>query len=304
VATEAGTTAVIRRILQITASAERLTDAEIVERKDDALDILSKDKPRVLREEYIGNSEHERALPASWVADFSQMTRLEWPGGSQFRDFEDQNDIEVVRTDTTERAVANVSSGATTVTLSAVADAGYFKDGEIVTIKDDDATETNWITADGNATSGVVTIKNAAAALYDATPLILKLDHITFKTVEPSSSDYFVIEYTGQHVLTATADSIPVTDYNAFTHLAAALCAESIAADFAKSTDSNLSGDDADYLSNSEAWRNIAEDKMRIYDKHMGKTGERIFRPVLVTREVDATYSWGRSFLYHGQRTR
>lgn len=294
----------VREILQITAANERLTDAEMQDRVNDALDIYSKDRARILYQEYIGNSEHEYVLPSSWIVDFSIMRTIEWPGGSQVRDFEDQNEIEIVRVDISERTIDSASSGGTSITASTATDAGYFKDGEIVTIKDDDTSETNWITANGNTTSGVIAIKNALANTYDATPLILKQNHLTFKEVEPNATDYFVVEYTAQHLLDDSGnDTIPVTDYNSFSHLAASLCAQSIADDFAKSIDSNFGADSVDHLENAELWRNIMKDHMKIYDNHVGK-GESVVTPVSIVRETDVRYSWGRRFLFHGNRTR
>ncbi len=303
-ATLASVTTDVREVLGITASGEQLTDAEVQDRIAAALDIYSKDRPRVLLQEYVGNGEHEYALPTNWVDGFSTLRTIELPAGGQVREFEDQNEIEIVRTDQTKRTISAATSGATQVTLATASEAAFFRDGEIVVVGDDAASETNWVAANGNTTTGVVTLVNALAANYSASPFIRKQDHILFREASPTATDYFILEYTARHQLDASTDTIPAADLQAFIHLCAALVARSIADRFAKSVDSNFGSDSISHLANSESWRTLADDYMELYEQHVGKGkgGEHV--PVGIIREQDARFSWGRRFLFRGGRAR
>jgi len=299
-ATKTASIADIRQILQITGSAELLADADIGDRVDDATLLFSDDRPRILRQEYLGNSEHEFAVPSGWVNDFSTLRRIEWEAGNQTREFLEEDKFEVIRTDTTNRTIDNASSGATSVTISTATEAGYFKDGEVVTVGDASNTETNWVTADGNTTTGVVTVKNALANTYNSTPYIVKQDHILLRSAEPSSNTYFVVEYTGRHTHDDSTDSIPTVDYRAFLHLGASLVAYSIADQMGKHVTTDFDGASTDHLENAEVWRTNGEKHQEIYESYVKRGTDAEVRPYSITRDTDARFSWRRNLLFHG----
>lgn len=301
--TRVQTIARVRNILEIRGTNEILTDAQIGERVDDALSIYSKHRSRQIFEEYQGNGQHEFALPASWVDEFSTIISVELEGGGQIRTFVDMNDIEIVEVDTTSRTLDNVASGATSVTLSTVAEAVFFRDGEIVTISDTDASETNWITADGNTTTGVATILNAADNLYDSTPVIRKQNHITFRADEPDSAMYFIVEYAGRHIHNGS-DTIPINDYEAFSHLSSSVAAESIADHFAKLQETGFSADAVIFGDKPDEWRAMAVNHLKIYNNHMGIIDDKSVIAVGMMQDLDPKLTWRRQFLFHGGRAR
>jgi len=116
----------VRRLLKITGTNELLTDDEIKERIDDGVAVFSKHRPKRKAHEVIGNNEHEIALPSDWVVDFSSINFVESPSGSQPPIYIEQDQWLVETTiDTTSRTCDNSTAGATSVTASTVAEAGY-----------------------------------------------------------------------------------------------------------------------------------------------------------------------------------
>lgn len=296
------TTAKVRNYLNIRAANELLTDAQINEQIDSAVEQYSKDKARIGRFEVIGNGEHEIALPSNWVDRSSALLNISINAGDQTLDYLDNNEYFVETVDDTKRTINNASAAATSVTITTVANAGFFKDGEIVTVGDDDATETNWVTSNGNATSGAVALKNALANTYDATPYVRKLDHVKFIAIEPTSSEYFVLEYTLPQSHTNTLDTIPGSDAEAVCHLAASYSADSIAALFGKSTSGSFDGDSVNQLDKVAAWQEIAKAQRQIYKDQLkiGDSAQR--KPFLKVIDIDQGYSWRKQFLFHPRR--
>lgn len=296
------TTAKVRNYLNIRAANELLTDAQINEQIDSAVEQYSKDKARIGRFEVIGNGEHEIALPSNWVDRSSALLNISINAGDQTLDYLDSNNYFVETVDDTQRTINNATAAATSVTITTVANAGFFKDGEIVTVGDDDTTETNWVTSNGNATTGVVALKNALANTYDATPYMRKLDHVKFIAIEPTSSEYFVLEYTLPQSHTNTLDTIPGSDVEAVCHLAASYSADSIAALFGKSTSGSFDGDSVNQLDKVAAWQEIAKAQRQIYKDQLkiGDSAQR--KPFLKVIDIDTEYSWRKQFLFHPRR--
>ncbi len=281
---------------------ELLSDTVIQALIGDAVELYSKHRPRLRRQEVIGNSEHEIALPSDWLQEFSNLMRIEYPSGAQAITIEDSNDYQIVYVDNTNRTISNASSGATSVTAPTAADAGYFRNGEIVTVGDDDATETNWVSANGNTTTGVIALKNALANTYDATPYIVKLNHLHLMAATPTSSDYFTLEYNGQHTHTDSTDTILNNDYEALTHLMAAICGRTIQAVFAKKQMSTMDADAIDFGAKADAWSQIAVAQRQLYNDHMGLGGDVKVKGSSFVGDMDSRYSWGRNWLTHARR--
>lgn len=287
---------------------ELLTDTEIKALISDALLQYSRDVPLLAKSEVVGNGEHEYALPSDWATGFSYAEQIEYPAGEQNPNFIDKNEYKVEEmVDSTERVLGTATSGQSQVTMDTVAEGVFFKSGELVYIThDSDAeNETNWVASDGNSTTGVVTLKNALAATYDTSPVIKKLPHLKFMTTAPVSSEYLVYYYKILHVLTETssADTIYTVDFEAFTHLAAAYCALAIAAEFAKKQMSTFDADSVDFGAKSEQWQSVADKNMKIYTDHIGK-GEDGKSASGIIGDLDSRFSWGRNWLFHGQRSR
>jgi len=284
---------------------EHLTDTEIESFITDALKIYSKHRPLLKKYEYIGvGNEYEYPLPSDWIEGFSVLKRIEYPAGDQVPTFIDQNEYSLLdKVDETARIIDNATATDTEITLSTASEAGYFKNGELIYIYDNDANEVNWVTADGNTTTGVVTVKNAIANTYDATPLVKKLAHIKFLTTEPETSNYMVQEYTTKHVHDDSTDTIYDIDLDPFTHLCAGIAAQAIAAEFAKKQKSSLDADSIDFGTKSDQWQTVAEENIKIYTNHIGKD-ETLIQPSFFIGDLDSRFSWGRNYLFHGHRNR
>ena len=301
------TNAVVDNIIKndaTTATDDQLDSTEVNACIAKAVEEYSHDQPYVKLDMRIGNSEHELALPSDWVDGFSDILTIEYPAGSQEPSYIDENNYEVVKEDTTHKTISTGTLGATTITLATVADAGYFKDGEIVTIGDDDATMTNWITADGNTTTGVVSIKTALAAIYDSTPYVCKKDHIRLLADEPLSSEILLIEYKLSHTLSDSSDTTYEADYYALCYLAAAYCCESLAALFSFKQESSIAADSVNFGGKADEWTTRADKFRKIYNNHIGKGKDQETKAIGKKVDIDAVYHWGRSFLFHGGRFR
>lgn len=301
-ATRSDTIQLVRSILQITGTDELLNDTEIGERVDQAVKAYSKLRPLTKHAETVGNGEQVYALPSDWYVGFSSVVSVELPVGSYPRTFLDENKYEVVENvDDTQRMINTATSGGSSVTLSTASDAGYFKSNQLVEIGDDNATETNWTSADGNTSTGVVALKNTLANTYSASPYIKRLNYIVFTETSPTTSDVFSIQYTTIHVLSDTRDTIPYSDYDAVVHLAAAYAAYSIADEFGKHQDSTISADAVDYATKSTEWRSIGDKHREIFDDYMGLTKTTAGAEL---QDLDPRFTWGRTFLFHGGRYR
>lgn len=299
---KSSTVSKVRRALDITATNEIVTDTQIQEQIDAAVTQYSKDRPRKKRFEVQGNAEHEYALPSDYVQEFSSIDAIEYPAGQQVPEYIDENEYYVETVDTTQRTTDSISSGATSATFSTVTEAGFFSDGEIVKVGDDDASETNWITANGNTTTGVVTLKNATLNLYDSNPYIQKIDHVRFISIEPLSSEYFVQEYMLPHTHTDSSDTIPTSDLDAVCHLAASFTAKTISAAFAKATSSTFGADNVDQLAKVDAWDTVANEQRKLYRDKLGLDRDSKNPPVQKILDSDAQYTHRRPFLFHSGR--
>jgi len=301
-ATRSDTIQLVRSILQITGTDELLNDTEIGERVDQAVKTYSRYRPYVKYYEIIGNGEQVYPLPSDWYVGFSAVTSIELPAGNYPRTFADPNDYEVVENvDSTQRTINSATPGSTSVTLATASDAGYFKANQLIEIGDDSASETNWTAADGNTTTGVLSVKNNLAANYTSNPYVKKLNYLLFKETTPQSTDLINFEYTTIHVLDDSTDTIPFADYDPVVHLAAAFAAYSISDEFGKHQDSTISADAIDYATKSAEWREIGNKHKEIFHEYMGLGSTTAGATIT---DLDPTFAWGRRFLYHGGRYR
>ena len=301
-ATRSDTIQLVRSILQITVADELLNDTEIGERVDQAVKAYSRLRPYTKHQETVGNGEQVYALPSDWHVGFSSIVSVELPVGSYPRQFLDPNEYEVVENvDSTKRTINAATSGGSSVTLSTAADAEYFKSNQLVEVGDDNASETNWTSADGNTSTGVVFLKNTLAANYSTNPYIKRLNYILFTSTSPTLTDVFSLQYTTLHTLTDTTDTIPFSDYDAVVHLAAAYAAYSIADEFGKHQDSTISADAIDYATKSQEWQTIGDKHKQIFDEYIGMDEASAGAAL---QDIDSRFGWGRSFLFHGGRWR
>ena len=297
----------IRELLSYTGTDEDILDTVIQSMLANVLEVFSKDSPRILRSERVGNSEYQLEIPSLFNIDFSTLERIVHPVGGQQNEIEiDNNEYRVVRVDTTTRGTATITSGASELTLSTVTDAAFYKVNDLIRIADNDANEVNWCSADGNVSSGVVTLKNTAANLYDATPLVSKSNHVLINNVSPLSPDLTRMEFTGLHVLTSTTgdDTIPVNDLIHFYHLGTSMVALAYSAFFAKKAITGVDADSIDFQQKADSWKIIADQWMTIYKESLGITGESKVKAGASILDIDSRYQWGSRFLTHNSRFR
>lgn len=286
------------------STSDQLSDTDIDNCIDRAINEYEKDKPLIKYHSAIGNAEHEIVLPDNFVTGFSKLDKIEYPAGDQTPSFMDPNDFDVVFVDTTERALDNNAADDTEITLTTPGDAAHFKDGEIITISDDDKSETNWVTADGNTTTGVVAVKNALANTYDATALVKKKDHVSLRRSEPLATEYMVFHWTAQHSLTASVDTIYANDYRSMAYLAAAYCSYSLAANFAFKQESSIAADSVDFGTKASEWESRGKIFEKIYNDHIGKGEDEETKAASEIADLDSNFQWGRDYLFHGRSRR
>lgn len=296
----------VRRILKDTGSTDALKmllDTELNERIDDAAHIYSDDKPRVLSRNIIGDSENDYDLSSDWQANFSTIKQIEYPGGESNPQYLEDRDWFIYEPDDTQYTIASASSGASSVTLSTVGEAVYFKDGDVVEVGDDDATQSIRVGTDGVITTGVVTFKSGETLsnTYDSNQYVKLKRVLRLPNYAPQSSEFIRVEFNARHIHTDSQDTIPTTDYEAFTHLCAALAAESIANKFRTSTESSYPSDSVGHLDQASLWSDAAGKHRDIYNNHIGK-GNEPQRAVMAQIDIDTNYQSGNDFLMHPRR--
>lgn len=249
---------------------DTLFDLDVGKAVDNALIRFSRDFPAEASQEYIGNSESNYPLPDNW-------DKLSVIDGIFFRPYafpyDRANYVIDQKIDDTQRACDNIGSAATEVTFTEATDAAYFADGDVIAIFDDGSqVEQNWAAANGNGTSGVLTLLNPTAGAYSTSPTIKKIEYLHFLRVNPASTDIFKINYTKTHVISEddeTANTVLAKHQDALEHLAAALAAYEISAKYANHQIPSIEVDAVDYGSKSQQWREVGDTEMKLYEDHV-----------------------------------
>jgi len=287
----------VRNLLQDTpdTSADRIIGDTLLSSliTEQALLDFSRDFPRTLRKFYYGTGEYNYDLPSDWVDDFSVGINIEFDIGSQAPSVKERKDWIVYKLDTSQYTIDNASSGATSVTLSTANEAVYFRDGDRVTIADDDASESNYVSADGVYSTGVVTVKTALSNTYDATPYIQQKQTIRFLYESPESSDAFMFIYTTIHTLTESSFTVPTNMQGAFKYLCVSVVANVLANHYKYSADSSIDADSVDYLGKASLWEETANRFKGLYGKHLPKG------TASAKGEYDLLLPWGREHIFH-----
>lgn len=301
----------IRRKLSIESANELVTDDTIRERISSALSTYDKHRPREARKDFKGAGTASIPVPEGWVDRFSIPIRLDFPGG----DFEDipiePDEYDIVRVDKTEYSIATASLGATSLTLSTVANAVYFPQDVAVKIFDGGTEilateyENNVLSANGNTTTGVLSLRTATVNNYNSTPKVRKTDFIRLYVDSPQTTEFSTLVYAVPHVLSddTTADTIPTSDYWAVVDLAASGAASAIAAKFAKSQDPPVLSDAIDFGTKYDFWSGLATKLRNDYYAHLGIDPDDASPPgSSIHGDIDLRFQHGRSFLFHHSR--
>lgn len=294
----------VRVKLQIrSSSSDTIEEGDIGLAVDNAVRRYSIDRPRVRVKEYIGNGQDRYALPSDWDG-FSSVDKIIFDLDDEPYDanlYEIFADVDI-----TQRAVSNISSGATSVTLSTVAEAGYFKQGDIFSIVNDgSAVATNYASGNGNITTGALSLMTAAGATYNSSPKIAKIPHLKFLERTPANSEFFQFKYRIGHTVADDAESsISAKDQDAFEHLAAALTAYQISAKYANTQEPSMDVDAIDYGSKASEWRAVAEAEMKLYNEHIGLGEDRKVEAGGAFVDIDALSQIGQDFFWKSKRYR
>lgn len=301
----------IRTMLQIPNADTEIFDNDISDVLiDTAIKEFQRRRPRIVRADYLGNSQSNYHLPSAWEIDFSHVRAIYTDDQHTSLPI-DANGYAVLRVDNTSRRVTTAISGATSLTVTTVANAAFYRDGDPVEIKNqntDTPSQLNWVTANGNAATGAVTLLNALTQTFSSSPIIRKVNLLRFIDFLPSSVDFFSMEYTAPHTHDDTTNTILAHDYGAFVVLCSAITAEAIASKFSRSVEASLDADSIDFGTLAQQWSERAKMLRDSFEKQLGgvAAGEtaRAISAGGKFRDVDNRLSTGGRLLFHGGTNR
>lgn len=292
----------VQSLLQISTSSLSSEDTE--EAIDAALLHYSKDLPRDIYGQFAGQGEYNYDIANvldEWIDDFSVIKDIEYPVGSQSPEEIEDIDWEVYDPDSSEYTISTASSAATSVTTATAAEALFFQQYNVVYIADDSNNEINWASANGNTTTGEITLKNALSNAYTGGS-VKQRKALRFLGYTPSSSEVVLVRYTTIHALTDSVDTIPTANYRAFSYLCASLAALMISAKYAKSSNSSIGADSVDYLSKVDEWRKVSEYYLDQYQSNIGIPADGTPLAASQTKDWDTFFAWGSDYLFHNRR--
>ena len=301
----------VRRLLQDEADSSDdyiLSDTSLEELIDEqAIYQYSKDKPYKKALYYRGTGEYSYDLPSDWVNEFSIGLSVENDVDNQIPDEIPEDEWMIFTPDVATYTLDNVSNGDTSVTLSTAGEAIFFKDGDVVTIGDDDATETRTVQTDGVASTGVVIIDTITEADgYDSSPYIQAKRVLRFLQTSFTTSETFLFRYTTTHTLTDSTDTIPAGDLFGFKYLCAAVAADVISNHYKYSTNSSIDADAVDYLTKAEQWETAAKRYYELYKGYVlgSDTAKPDVEGASVVKDLDKPLPWQREPIFHPKEWR
>ena len=265
-----------RTLLNIPNSNQVIDDAIVDGALNSSIEEFSRDVPLSLVDEQIGQSEYRLPFPSRWKDELSVLKSMKLFGDT-LPIIIDENGWQLVRVDETKRSVSNILASATSVTLSPVSEAKYFKPHSLVIVGSTATPNTyeyNWVVS-ASSTTGIVVLLNAIASAY-TTAYIAKAKHIYISALTPGTTDVMELHYSAQRNIgddeTGYGDEIESSGkVEAFKHLSAAKTAEAVAAEFAKNQPNNQLLEAQIGTTNVEHWLNIAEKQRDAYKRMIGK---------------------------------
>jgi hypothetical protein len=304
--TRTNTITLVQSLLQINTSV--LSSDDTGTAIDHAVMEFSKDRPFDVVDHFEGKDEYDYDLAnllSNWIENFSTVKEVEYPAHSQSAQMIEDIDWEVYKPDTSAYSLGTAASAATSVTMSTAANAVFFKNNNCVYLSAGTSSDVNWLSADGNTTSGVLTLKNSlSVALTGTAVTISHREVLRFPSYSPATTEIVRVIYTSYHTLSDSVDTIPASDYKAVSWLSAAYAAYMIAAKYAKSTDSSISADSVDYLTKVDQWQVVGDKYYTMYRKHLGLPADGSPLAASKTQDWDLFYSWGTDRLFHPRRWR
>ena len=124
---------------------------------------------------------------------------------------------------------------------------------------------------------------------------------IQLYTINPGSSDTFVVEYTAPHTLTATTSTIADGDYRAVVNLSTSFTCMAVASILLRTRDSRISADSLNLRTASDEYKAMAKEYYELYRTMMGipKDGP---RPADAIGDIDLPSKWPYPYLVHTGR--
>jgi len=286
------------------ASADRVLSGTLLSSVVSELGLykFSEDWPCTKRKYYQGAGEYDYELPSDWEDDFSKAEAVEFPATSQEPDEQETKAFTVYEPDTDEYTIGTAAAAATSVTLSTVAEALFFHDGDVVTIGNSTTSESNRVSVDGNSTTGVVVVGTALANTYTTSPYIKRQKVLRFLEDAPSTTQTFLLTYTTFHTLDESTITISTALQPAFKILCASLAASQIASKYRYSKDSSINADSVDHLAKADMWDAEAKRLLKMYRDWQGG-GEEV-NAASVKGEYDLNLPWGAEHVFHARRWR
>lgn len=162
---------------------------------------------------------------------------------------------------------------------------------------------TDWV-------DGASTVKQVEYPAGEQQPVYLYLEDITlyrtaaalklrFLKISPAAGKTIRLTYTGLHTVTAGSASIPISDEDAVSALAAAYACEALSTHYAKTTEPTLQADVVDHRSKSQEFAGRAKRLRQIFLSSLGIREENEVAPASGTRDWFTDSSWGEDRLLH-----
>jgi len=127
-------------------------------------------------------------------------------------------------------------------------------------------------------------------------PTTLNLNFLTFS---PATGKTVRLSFTALHTVTATASTVPASDEEAVSALAASIGCQALATHYAQTQDPSLAADTVNYQSKSSEYSALAKRLQAMFNEFLGlKEGDTLVAAT-GTGDWDTTYQWGGDRLLH-----
>lgn len=126
---------------------------------------------------------------------------------------------------------------------------------------------------------------------------------LRFRSGTPSNAtDNVLVRYTTRHIHNDELDTVPTTDFEPVTWLAAAYAASKASGRMAASSDPTISADGVSYRTGRSEWEAVAKANFAKYSDHIRQKDAGA--PVGTIRDWDTQLTPGSDFLFHRRRLR
>ena len=127
---------------------------------------------------------------------------------------------------------------------------------------------------------------------------------LRFLRFSPAIGQTARLIYTTQHVVNAGSATIPTSDEDAVSALAASYACEALANSYAQTQDPTIAADSVDYKSKAAEYTARAKRYMAIFTNSLGIKDGDVTSPASGSRAWPGNYSWGEDRLLHPRARR